>query len=162
MWMGVLTDGGLWHGLEGELIKHFNVRDGLGIRMLQPAGLEVAFLSGGGGGATEACARQLGLLRCLVGAKDKLVALASLRQRLGVAAEHKVCVGDDVNDLALQDGVGLLVATVGAVAPFRRRADAVLLHNSGHGAVRELADQLLQACGLWAQICRDGLRDRDD
>ena len=50
---GVLTDGGLWHGPEGELIKRFDVRDGLGIRLLQYAGVEVAFLSGGRGGATE-------------------------------------------------------------------------------------------------------------
>ena len=50
---GVLTDGGLWFDASGQLIKRFDVRDGLGIRLLQQAGVEIAFLSGGQGGATE-------------------------------------------------------------------------------------------------------------
>ena len=159
---GVLTDGGLWYGPDGELIKRFDVRDGLGIRLLQHAGLEVAFLSGGRGGATEVRARQLGIRHCLVGAKDKPVALAGLRQQLGVAAEQIVFVGDDVNDLAVQGAVGLQVATADAAAPLRRCADAVLRCRGGHGAVRELAELLLQARGLWAQLSRDGWRDRND
>ena len=159
---GVLTDGGLWHGPQGELIKRFDVRDGLGIRLLQHAGVEVAFLSGGRGGATEVRAQQLGIQHCLVGAKDKPVALAGLRQQLGVTAQQIVFVGDDVNDLALQGAVGLLVATADAALPLRRRADVVLRRNGGHGAVRELAERLLQARGLWAQLSREGWRDRND
>lgn len=80
---GVFTDGGLWHGPNGELIKRFDVRDGLGIRLLQHAGIEVAFLSGGRGGATQVRAEQLGIRHCLVCAKGKPHALASLRQELG-------------------------------------------------------------------------------
>ena len=63
---GVLTDGGLWFDAEGQLIKRFDVRDGLGIRLLQQAGVQIAFLSGGRGGATEVRARQLGIEHCLV------------------------------------------------------------------------------------------------
>jgi 3-deoxy-D-manno-octulosonate 8-phosphate phosphatase (KDO 8-P phosphatase) len=159
---GVLTDGGLWHGPEGELIKRFDVRDGLGIKLLQEAGLEVAFLSGGRGGATEVRAQQLGIRHCLVGVKDKPVAMAGLRQQLGVEAEQIVFVGDDMNDLAVQGSVGLLVATADAAAPLRRRAHAVLGRPGGHGAVRELAERLLQARGLWAQISREGWRERND
>ncbi len=159
---GVLTDGGLWHGPEGELIKRFDVRDGLGIRLLQHAGVEVAFLSGGRGGATEVRAQQLGIRHCLVGAKDKPVALANLRAQLGVASEQILFVGDDINDLAVQGAVGLLVATADAAPPLRRRADAVLRRNGGHGAVRELAERLLQARGLWEQLSREGWRDRND
>jgi 3-deoxy-D-manno-octulosonate 8-phosphate phosphatase (KDO 8-P phosphatase) len=159
---GVLTDGGLWHGQEGELIKRFDVRDGLGIRLLQHAGLEVAFLSGGRGGATEVRAQQLGIRHCLVGARDKPAALAGLCQQLGVEPDQIVFVGDDVNDLAAQGAVGLLVATADAAEPLRRRADAVLRRRGGHGAVRELAERLLQARGLWAQLRRDGWRDRND
>ena len=61
---GVLTDGGLWFDANGQLIKRFDVRDGLGIRLLQKAGIEIAFLSGGQGGATEVRAHQLGI--CLL------------------------------------------------------------------------------------------------
>ncbi|WP_398328540.1 KdsC family phosphatase [Vulcanococcus sp.] len=159
---GVLTDGGLWHGPTGELIKRFDVRDGLGIRLLQHAGLEVAFLSGGRGGATEVRAQQLGIRHCLVGAKDKPLALAGLREQLNVEPEQIAFVGDDVNDLALQGSVGLLVATADAALPLRRRADAVLLRPGGHGAVRELAERLLRVHGQWQQLSREGWRDRND
>jgi 3-deoxy-D-manno-octulosonate 8-phosphate phosphatase (KDO 8-P phosphatase) len=159
---GVLTDGGLWYGPTGELIKRFDVRDGLGIRLLQHAGVEVALLSGGRGGATEVRARQLGIQHCLVGAKDKLLALAQLQQQLGLAREQLLFVGDDLNDLALQGRVALLIATADAAKPLRRRADAVLRRDGGLGAVRELAERLLQARGSWEQLCRDGWRDRND
>ena len=159
---GVLTDGGLWYGPQGELSKRFDVRDGLGIRLLQHAGVEVAFLSGGRGGATEVRAQHLGIRHCLVGAKDKPVALAALRQQLGMSVAQMAYVGDDLNDLALQGDVGLLVATADAALPLRRRADAVLHHNGGRGAVRELSERLLRAKGLWAQLSREGWRDRND
>jgi 3-deoxy-D-manno-octulosonate 8-phosphate phosphatase (KDO 8-P phosphatase) len=58
--------------------------------------------------------------------------------------------------------VGLLVATADAAAPLRRRADAVLLRHGGHGAVRELAERLLQARGVWEKLSREGWRDRND
>lgn len=159
---GVLTDGGLWHGPHGELIKRFDVRDGLGIRLLQHAGIEVAFLSGGRGGATEVRAEQLGIRHCLIGAKDKLHALASLRQELRVAPHQIAFVGDDVNDLVLQGTVGLLVATADASPLLRRRAHAVLLRPGGYGAVRELAERLLRVRGHWQQLSHDGWRDCND
>ena len=101
---GVLTDGGLWYGPQGELIKRFDVRDGLGIRLLQQAGIEVALLSGGRGGATEVRARHLGIRHCLVGAADKPMALAGLQATLGMAmaVAATAFVGDDVNDLAVR------------------------------------------------------------
>jgi 3-deoxy-D-manno-octulosonate 8-phosphate phosphatase (KDO 8-P phosphatase) len=159
---GVLTDGGLWYGPQGELSKRFDVRDGLGIRLLQHAGVEVAFLSGGRGGATEVRAQHLGIHHCLVGAKDKPVALAALREQLGISVAQMAYVGDDLNDLAVQGAVGLLVGTADAALPLRRRADAVLRHSGGQGAVRELSERLLRAKGLWAQLSREGWRDRND
>ena len=69
---GVLTDGGLWIDSNGGVQKRFDVRDGLGIRLLQEEGLILAFLSGGVGGATEIRARQLGIEHCLIGIKNKL------------------------------------------------------------------------------------------
>ena len=159
---GVLTDGGLWYGPEGELIKRFDVRDGLGIRLLQQAGVEVVFLSGGRGGATEVRARHLGIRHCLVGAKDKPVALDGLRRTLGVSREGLLFLGDDLNDLAVQGEVSLLVATADGAQPLRQRADAVLLRPGGQGAVRELAERLLRARGLWAELSSKGWRDRND
>ena len=159
---GVLTDGGLWFSGDGQLIKRFDVRDGLGIRLLQQAGLEIALLSGGQGGATEVRARQLGIRHCLVGIKDKPAALKALQAELGVTATGTAFVGDDLNDLAVRPVVGLLLAPADACQAVRRRADAVLNQPGGHGAVRELAEQLLQARGGWEMLSRKGWRDRND
>jgi 3-deoxy-D-manno-octulosonate 8-phosphate phosphatase (KDO 8-P phosphatase) len=159
---GVLTDGGLWYGPQGELIKRFDVRDGLGIRLLQRAGLEVALLSGGRGGATEVRARHLGIRHCLVGATDKPRALEGLQADLGLGAAATAFVGDDFNDLAVRPRVGLLVATADAASSLRRQADLVLLRPGGHGAVRELAERLLRPTPLWRELQSGGWHERND
>jgi len=159
---GVLTDGGLWFDADGRLSKRFDVRDGLGIRLLQQAGLEIALLSGGQGGATEVRARQLGIHHCLVGIKDKPKALTQLQHQVGVVAEETAFVGDDLNDLAVRPVVGLLLAPSDACRPVRRGADAVMQRRGGHGAVRELAEHLLVARGGWSSLRRHGWRDRND
>ena len=159
---GVLTDGGLWFDASGQLIKRFDVRDGLGIRLLQQAGVEIALLSGGQGGATEVRARQLGIQHCLVGIKDKVKALDALQTQLNVTPAETVFVGDDLNDLAVRPVVGLLLAPADACAPVRNGADLVLRRRGGHGAVRELAERILQARGRWSGLSRRGWRDRND
>ena len=123
---GVLTDGGLWFDQDGRLQKRFDVRDGLGIRLLQDAGLTIAFLSGGKGGATEMRARQLGIEHCLVGIKDKPIALETLQQKLGFTQKQTAFIGDDLNDLAVRPQVSLLITPSDACYAIRRQADWVL------------------------------------
>ena len=159
---GVLTDGGLWFDPHGLLQKRFDVRDGLGIRLLQQAGLQLAFLSGGKGGATEVRAQQLGIDHCLVGIKDKPTALAQLQQQLGVTPSSTAFIGDDLNDLAVRHQVRLLITPADACPAVRRQADGVLQRRGGHGAVRELAEHILKAQGLWTDLSRNGWRDRND
>ena len=159
---GVLTDGGLWFDPHGLLQKRFDVRDGLGIRLLQQAGLQLAFLSGGKGGATEVRARQLGIDHCMVGIKDKPTALAQLQQQLGLTASSTAFIGDDLNDLAVRHQVRLLITPADACPAVRRQADGVLQRRGGHGAVRELAEHILKAQGLWTDLSRNGWRDRND
>ena len=159
---GVLTDGGLWYDSNGQLIKRFDVRDGLGIRLLQQAGLQIALLSGGQGGATEVRARQLGIQHCLVGIKDKVHALNTLQLDLAISPAQTVFVGDDLNDLAVRPVVALLLAPADACASVRRGADLVLSRRGGHGAVRELAERILQARGRWSLLNNRGWRDRND
>ena len=159
---GVLTDGGLWFDAEGHLSKRFDVRDGLGIRLMQQAGLQIAFLSGGQGGATEVRARQLGISHCLVGIKDKPAALTALQQQLGVGVEQTAFVGDDLNDLAVRPVVGVLFSPADACRPVRRGADAELHRRGGHGAVRELAERILQGRGRWTRLRRNGWKYRND
>lgn len=159
---GVLTDGGLLLNPDGELQKRFDVRDGLGLRLLQQIGLSLAFLSGGQGGATEQRAQQLGIQHCLIGIKDKPPALMALQEQLQVSVEQTCFVGDDLNDLAVRNHVGLLLTPCDGCRPMRLQADAVLCQRGGHGAVRELAERILQARGHWAALQRHGWRDRND
>ena len=159
---GVLTDGGLWYDPNGQLTKRFDVRDGLGIRLLQQAGLQIALLSGGQGGATEVRARQLGIQHCLVGIKDKVHALNTLQTDLTISPAETVFVGDDLNDLTVRPVVALLLAPADACASVRRGADLVLSRRGGHGAVRELAERILQARGGWSLLNKRGWRDRND
>ena len=159
---GVLTDGGLWFDPAGQLQKRFDVRDGLGIRLLQQAGIHLAFLSGGMGGATEVRAKQLGIKHCMVGIKDKLAALAQLQEQLGVTSDTTAFLGDDLNDLTVRQQVRLLLAPVDAARPLRHQADAVLHRRGGHGAVRELAERILKARGEWQTLRRHGWVDRND
>jgi len=159
---GVLTDGGLLMTGSGEVLRRYDVRDGLGLRLLAGAGLRLALLSGAGGGSIEARARQLGIDRCLTAIRDKQAALGQLQADLAVAPAATAVVGDDLNDLAMRPLAGLLVAPADAVAPLRRQADLVLHHRGGHGAVRELAERILRARGAWRALARDGWRDRND
>ena len=145
-----------------KIMPSFDVRDGLGIRLLQQAGIQIAFLSGGRGGATEVRAHQLGINHCLVGIKDKPAALSALQSELGVTAEGTAFVGDDLNDLAVRPVVRLLLAPADACDPVRRAADLVLQRKGGHGAVRELAEGILQARGRWSNLRSRGWCDRND
>ena len=82
---GVLTDGGLLMTGSGEVLRRYDVRDGLGLRLLAGAGLRLALLSGAGGGSIEARARQLGIDRCLTAVRDKQAALGQLQADLAGA-----------------------------------------------------------------------------
>ena len=159
---GVLTDGGLWLDANGGLQKRFDVRDGLGLRLLKQEGLTLAFLSGGKGGATEMRADQLGIDHCLVGIKDKPTALSELQQQLKLSRSQTAFVGDDLNDLIVRPLVKLLLAPADACSSLRKQADAVLQRCGGHGAVREVAERLLKARGEWDQLSKHGWKDRND
>ena len=156
---GVLTDGGLHYDEDGRVLKRFDVRDGLAVRMLQRAGITVALLSGGRGGATEQRALHLDIEHCRVGVGDKQQGLEQLRAELGLARDHTAFLGDDLNDLAVRPVVGLLVAPADAARALRRQADWVLRHRGGAGALRECAEALLASQGLLAELHRHGWRE---
>jgi len=156
---GVLTDGGLHYDEAGRVVKRFDVRDGLAIRMLQRAGLAVALLSGGRSGAIEQRARHLQIRHCLVGVGDKLGALQQLQAELELECRQTAFIGDDLNDLTVRPAAGLLVAPADAAHGLRRQADWVLRRRGGDGAVRELAEALLQQRELWQTLNREGWRE---
>lgn len=142
---GVLTDGGLFYGDDGVVQRRFDARDGLGLKLLQQAGLELAFLSGGRGEAIKQRALHLGIKHCFTAVEDKQQVLAELQQQLGVSTAQTSYCGDDLNDLVVRPSVGVLVTPANGCIALKRKADLVLNQRGGDGAVRELVEQILRA-----------------
>ena len=153
---GVLTGGELFIGSDGEILKKFNVKDGLGIKLLQGVGIEIVFMSGGSGDAAEERAKQLGIKSCLVGVKDKYRELRTLQQEMKVTKSDTIYVGDDINDLVVKPLVNLLFAPSNASMSLLKKVDMELSYSGGEGAIRELAEKILISKGIWSDISENG------
>ncbi|MGH8250300.1 MAG: KdsC family phosphatase [Steroidobacteraceae bacterium] len=144
---GVLTDGRLYYGADGESLKAFDVRDGHGIKQLIAAGIGVAVISGRRSGAVTARMRELGVSDVAQGVGDKARALGELLKRNAIEARHVACLVDDTPDLGLMAAVGLPAAVADAHPVVLAAARHVTRAAGGMGAVREFADWLLSARG---------------
>src|SRR5215469_17005642 len=140
---GVLTDGRLYFGPRGEALKAFHVRDGVGLKELQRAGLAVAVISGRRSPIVAARCRELGVRHVLQGVGDKLAALMRLCARLKLTPAVCACVGDDLPDVPVMRAAALSFAVADAPQAVRRAADVVTRRRGGRGAVREVCDHLL-------------------
>jgi 3-deoxy-D-manno-octulosonate 8-phosphate phosphatase (KDO 8-P phosphatase) len=144
---GVLTDGRLWFGAEGEALKVFHVRDGAGLKALQQAGIQLAIISGRRSAAVERRCAELGIRHLIQGREDKAAALRELLAALAVSAAATACVVDDTPDLPLMAMVALPIAVADAHADVLAAARHVTRAAGGRGAVREVCDLLLEARG---------------
>lgn len=140
---GVLTDGGLYYGPDGECIKRFHAQDGLGMVMLRKAGIRVAVLSGRDCPALRRRLNDLGIDMFRLGKVEKRAACESLLQEAGVSAHEALFIGDDLPDLDGFACCGLGVTVANARDKVKRAADIVLQTQGGQGAFRELVDMLL-------------------
>jgi 3-deoxy-D-manno-octulosonate 8-phosphate phosphatase (KDO 8-P phosphatase) len=142
---GVLTDGRLRYGRDGEIEKVFHVRDGHGLKALLAAGVRVAVISGRDSPAVTCRCAELGITEVLQGVTDKATAFAALATRLGIAPRAAACVGDDTPDVGLMRLVGLAIAVADAHPDAGRAAHRRTRLPGGAGAVREVCDWLLGA-----------------
>jgi 3-deoxy-D-manno-octulosonate 8-phosphate phosphatase (KDO 8-P phosphatase) len=142
---GVMTDGRLIYGADGELGKSFHVRDGHGIKAARAAGIEVAVISGRASGAARRRCEELGIAHLFLGIEDKAATLAGLLSRLGLTAAQCACVGDDAPDVPLLRRAGFAVAVADAHPLARAAAHRRTRCPGGAGAVREVCDWLLEA-----------------
>lgn len=140
---GVLTDGGLYYGPDGECLKRFHAQDGLGMVMLRKAGIRVAVLSGRDCPALRRRLKDLGIDMFRLGKAEKRGACESLLQEAGVSAHDALFIGDDLPDLEGFACCGLGVTVATARDEVKRAADIVLHTQGGQGAFRELVDMLL-------------------
>jgi len=144
---GVMSDGLIYMGNNGEEIKSFNVRDNYGIRYLLTAGVEVALITGSSARMLEEHCVNLGITHLYQGQSDKTLAFKTLLSKLTLTAEQIAYVGDDLIDAPVMEQVGLSVAVADAHPLLQLSADYVTRMAGGHGAVREVCDLLLFAQG---------------
>ena len=155
---GVLTDGRLLYGADGEQWKIFDVRDGIGLKLAQRAGLKVGLLSGRESRALEARAQELGLDALIMHRYDKAAAFGEFLAAHAAAAARVAYMGDDLVDLPVLLACGLSFAPADAVPDVRSRVHHVLSRPGGRGAVRELVELLLRARGAWDPLLAGYLR----
>jgi 3-deoxy-D-manno-octulosonate 8-phosphate phosphatase (KDO 8-P phosphatase) len=145
---GVLTDGAVTYGGgEREETKSFNIKDGLGIKLLQQSGIDVAIITGRVSDAVKRRAAELGISMLVEGREDKGDALRELLAQRSLSAAHVAYMGDDLPDLSALRLAGLATCPSDAAARVLREADWVASRAGGTGAVRELSEFILQAQG---------------
>lgn len=154
---GVLTDAGVYTGelADGTTLelKRFDIQDGLGVKLLAAAGIEVAIVSGRLSQATALRARELGVEECHQDGKaEKMRLVRDLMSRKGVDWEEVAMVGDDLPDLPVLRKVGLPVAVSNAIPEVRDVAVWSTGRSGGRGAVREFCRALLEARGEWSDL----------
>lgn len=153
---GVLTDGGIYLGaVNGEPVelKRYEIQDGLGIHLLQKAGIRCAIITGRVSESVRLRAAELGIDDV---AQDpnaqKLPAFLAMLDRHGIAPSEAAFLGDDFPDMAVLRLVGLAVAVGNAVPEVRAACSVQLARTGGAGAVREFAELLLKARGEWESV----------
>ncbi|HWK09556.1 MAG TPA: HAD hydrolase family protein [Vicinamibacterales bacterium] len=142
---GVLTDGGIWWGPNGEEWKRFCFADIMGVSLARRAGLLVALISGEDSPLVDRFAAKMGIADVEKGCKDKARALRAFAERRGLALLEIGFMGDDVNDLDAMHLAGVSAAPSTAVPPVLSAASFVASAAGGNGAVREFVDAVLSA-----------------
>ena len=148
---GVLTDGGLWYGPTGEVMKRFDVKDGHAMVLARLTGLPIAILTARTSPIVEVRAQELKLARVFQGRREKGPAFEELCSELGFAPAEVAYMGDDVNDLPALTRAGLSGCPADAVSMVREAVQFVSTRPGGHGAAREFIELVLQATGRWEQ-----------
>lgn len=153
---GVLTDGGLWFTNDGEILKRFDVKDGLSLNLLQETGIEIILISGGESKSVEARASQLGIKHYFFGVTNKYKKLKEFQKEKSIPIKKCAYIGDDINDIVVRPLVSLLFTPFNASKSLITIADFRLQNNGGFGAVRELTERILISKGLWKNYSKNG------
>ena len=154
---GVLTDGRVYIGADGETVKAFSTLDGQGLKLLAAGGIVPIVVTGRDSAAVRRRIGDLGIVHAAYGAADKLAAANALLQRVGVSWDRVAAMGDDWPDLPLLGRAAFACAPPHAHVEVRAIADHVTAAAAGFGAARELCDLLLVASGRYAELLRGPL-----
>ncbi|QID33537.1 KdsC family phosphatase [Pampinifervens florentissimum] len=149
---GVLTDGRLYYTSRGEEIKVFNVRDGLGIKLAQRAGIRIGVISGRKSKALINRLKELKVDEVHLGYNQKLPILEDVMKRLSLSLEEIAFLGDDYVDLPILRRVGFPMTVVDAPEEIKEHALYITNSKGGHGAVRDAIEFILKLRGQWEEV----------
>ncbi len=149
---GVLTDGRITLNEKGEEIKSFDVKDGLGLKLLIRDGIEVVVITGRRSRVVAHRARELGIREVYQGVFDKRRLCRGLIEKRGLTKPQVASIGDDLPDLAMFQESGLCMTVADAVREVREQADFIASRRGGRGAVREISEWILKCRGCWPRI----------
>ncbi len=144
---GVLTDGSLFFGDDGQEYKAFYSRDGLGIKLLQRTGVEVGIITARDSQLVNHRMENLGIEHLYQGRLDKISAFEEMIAKLNVSPEQTAYAGDDVVDLPVMKKVGLAIAVQDAHPFVKKHAHWITEHNGGRGAARDICELIMEAQG---------------
>jgi len=153
---GVLTDGSLWYGEQGEMLKRFNALDGHGLKMLTTSGIKVALVTGREGPIVGRRAAELGLGDVIQNVRDKAAVLTELVARYHLTFEDSGFMGDDLIDLPAMQRAGFAASVPEAPAYMMQAAHWVATKSGGKGAARECCDLILAAQGRLGHFFQPG------
>lgn len=146
---GVMTDGSIYIDNNGNELKSFNVRDGLGIKLAQKAGLSVAIITGRKSRVVENRAHELGIVDLYQGVRDKGEAYRNLLSKYGYKDDEAAFMGDDIIDLPVMTSAGLPAVPADADNMVMKYALFVSQKKGGQGAVREFIEFILKSSQRW-------------
>lgn len=149
---GVLTDGRIIMDDSGRETKHFDVRDGHGIKLLMRYGIDVLLLTGRSSHVVEHRARDLGITEVRQGIWNKAEVLEDILKKRGLSAGQVACMGDDVVDVPLLRRVGFAATVADAPEYVKIAVHYVTEKKGGRGAVREVCDLILRTQGKWEDV----------
>lgn len=151
---GVLTDGTIYYGPDGDAMKGFSARDGMGISLARAAGIQTAVITGRTSPMVARRAADLHIDWVLQNVSDKLAAVNQLCQDLHISMEEIAYMGDDLNDLSVIANVGCGASPADGCAEARQAAVFVASCNGGHGALREWIEYILKQQNQWDYVLR--------
>lgn len=149
---GVMTDGGLMIGDDGQEYKTFHSHDGLGMKMLKKTGILMAIITGRSSQVVKTRAETTGIKHYYQGVEDKLIAFNDLVEKLGIQPEEALFMGDDIVDIPPMSRCGLAVSVPAAPDSVKNRSHYVTTRHGGKGAVREVCEIIMQAQGTYDAV----------
>jgi 3-deoxy-D-manno-octulosonate 8-phosphate phosphatase (KDO 8-P phosphatase) len=151
---GILTTGTIYYGPDGFEMKGFNIKDGLGIKLLQQVGIRVAIISGKTSAAVSLRARELNIEEVYLGIEDKINTYELIKRKFELKDQEIAYMGDDLPDLPILLRTGFSITVPEATSFVKQHVDLITKNKGGKGAVREICELILEAQGVFESIVK--------